>query len=136
MATSPFDYRAEQKGFEVLLSIKEIAEFVKIPINGLGTPQRKIDQEPDEVVRMLRALRNANLFLQNQREISGRTLEARTPIAERFYALYREQFNSDLTVPNSVVEEWISVGTSRAKEKITVKPQQVGDWTFADRARR
>jgi len=46
-----------------------------------------------------------------------KNLEARTPIAERFYALYREQFNPDLTVPESVVAEWISVGTFRAKEK-------------------
>ena len=48
-------------------------------------------------------------------------------VAERFYALYREQFNPDLTVPESVVEEWISVGTFTAKEKITAKPQQVVD---------
>ena len=53
MVNSPFEYRAEQKGFKVLLSIKETAEFVKIPINGLSTSQRKIDREPDEVVRML-----------------------------------------------------------------------------------
>ena len=39
----------------------------------------------------------------------------------------REQFNPDLTGPDSVVEEWISVGTFRAKEKITAKPQQVVD---------
>ena len=58
------------------------------------------------------------------------------PVAEPFYAIYREQFNPDLTVPESVVEEWISVGTFRAKEKITAKPQQVVDWTFAERARR
>ena len=37
---SVFDYRAEQKGFEVLLSTKETVEFVKIPINGLSTSQR------------------------------------------------------------------------------------------------
>ena len=29
-----------------------------------------------------------------------------------------------------------SVGTFRAKEKITAKPQQVVDWTFAEKARR
>jgi hypothetical protein len=39
------------------------------------------------------------------------------PVAERFYAPYREQFNPDLTVPESLVEEWISVGTFRVKEK-------------------
>jgi ABC-type nitrate/sulfonate/bicarbonate transport system substrate-binding protein len=96
--------------------------------------------DPDEIVRMLRALRNTNLFLQNQREISAglveKLLKLDRPVAERFYALYREQFNPDLTVPDAVVEEWISVGTFRAKEKITAKPQQVVDWTFAERARR
>jgi hypothetical protein len=70
----------------------------------------------------------------DQCRVSGKTLKARPP-AERFYALYRE-FNSDLTVPASVVEELISVGTFRAKEKITAKPQQVVEWTFAERPRR
>jgi hypothetical protein len=31
-----------------------------------------------------------------------------------------------------VVEEWIFVGTFRAKEEITATPQQVVDWTFAE----
>jgi hypothetical protein len=56
--------------------------------------------------------------------------------AERFYALYRDQYNPDLTLPDSVVEEWIAVGTFRAKEKIAVKPQTIVDWTFAEKARR
>ena len=67
--------------------------------------------------------------------VSGKTLEAR-PAAERFYALYREQFNPDLTVREAVVEEWICVGTFRAKEKITAKPHQVVDGTFAETGRR
>ncbi len=66
---------------------------------------------------MLRALRNANLFLQNQPEISAGLVEKLFPVAERFYALYREQFNPDLTIPDSVVEEWISVGTLEQKKK-------------------
>ena len=56
----------------------------------------KIDRDPDEIVRMLRSLRNANLFLQNQREISAglveKLLKLDRPVAELFYALYREQF--------------------------------------------
>jgi ABC-type nitrate/sulfonate/bicarbonate transport system substrate-binding protein len=140
VVNSPFEYRAEQRGFKTLLSMKETAEFVRIPINGLSTSQRKIDRDPEEIVRMLRALRNAILFLQNQREISAglveKLLKLDRPAAERFYALYREQYNPDLTVPDSVVEEWIAVGTFRAKEKITAKPHQVVDWSFAEKARR
>ena len=46
MVDSPFEYRAEQKGFKALLSINEIAKFVKVSINGLSTLQRTIDETP------------------------------------------------------------------------------------------
>ena len=75
----------------------------------------------------------------NEREISAglvkRFLKLDRSVAERFYALYREQFNLDLMVPDSVVEESISVGTSEQKKKITAKPQQVVDWRFTEKAR-
>jgi len=140
VVSSPFEYRAEQKGFKTLLSVKQTAEFVRIPIAGLSTTQRKIDKEPDEIVRVLRGQRAAMLFLQGQREIGVSLLEKLLQLdhsaAERFYSVYRDQYNPDLTVPDSVAEEWIAVGTFRAKEKISVKPQVVYDWTFAERARR
>ena len=140
VVNSPFEYRAEQKGFKTLLSVKETSEFVRIPIAGLSTTQRKIEKEPDEIVRVLRGLRSAILFLQSQREIGigllEKLLKLDRPVAERFYSVYRDQYNPDLTVPDSVAEEWIAVGTFRAKEKINVKPQVVYDWTFAERARR
>jgi NitT/TauT family transport system substrate-binding protein len=140
VVNSPFEYRAEQKGFKTLLSVKETAAFVRIPISGLSTTQRKIDKEPDEIVRVLRSLRAAILFLQSQREIGvgllEKLLKIERPAAERFYSVYRDQYNPDLTVPDSVAEEWIAVGTFRAKEKISVKPQVVYDWTFAERAKR
>jgi NitT/TauT family transport system substrate-binding protein len=140
VVNSPFEYRAEQKGFKTLLSVKETAEFVKIPIAGLSTTQRKIDREPDEITHVLRGLRNAILFLQSQREVGvnllAKLLMLDRPVAEKFYSIYRDQYNPDLTVPDSVAEEWIAVGTFRAKEKITNKPQLVYDWTFAERAKR
>ena len=139
VVNSPFEYRAEQKGFKTLLSVKETAEFVKIPIVGLSTSQRKIDREPDEIVRYLRALRNAILFLQSQREIGvgllEKLLKLDRPAAEKFYTIYRDQYNPELSVPDAVAEEWIAVGTFRAKEKIIAKRQVVRDWSFAEKAR-
>ena len=137
------EYRAEKRGFKTLLSVKETAEFVRIPITGLSTTQRKIEKEPEEIVRVLRAERAAILFLQSQREIGIGLIENLLKLdraaAERFYAIYRDQFNPELTVPDSVAEEWIAVGTFRAKEakeKVTVKPSAVYDWTFAERAKK
>jgi NitT/TauT family transport system substrate-binding protein len=142
VVSSPFEYWAEQKGFKTLLSVKEMAELVKIPITGLSTSQRKIDRHPDEIVRVLKALRAATLFIQSEREagvgLMEKTLQLDRSAAEKFYALYREQYNPDLTVPNAVVEEWIAVGTFRAKdkEKGSAQAQRVYDWTFAEKARR
>jgi ABC-type nitrate/sulfonate/bicarbonate transport system substrate-binding protein len=70
VVNSPFEYRAEQMGFKILLNARETAEYVRIPTSGVSTSQVKIDRDPDEIVRLLRALRSAMLVLQNQREIS------------------------------------------------------------------
>jgi hypothetical protein len=66
-----------------------------------------------------------------------KTLKLDRAAAERFYVLYREQYNPELTVPESVVKEWIAVGTFRDKEKKKDGDgQRVYDWTFAERAKR
>jgi ABC-type nitrate/sulfonate/bicarbonate transport system substrate-binding protein len=139
VVNSPFEYRAEQKGFRTLLSVKEMAEFVKIPIAGMSTSQRKIEKDPEEIIRLLRALRGAIQFIRSQREVGVGLLEKLLKLdraaAERFYGVYRDQYNPDLTVPDAVAEEWIAVGTFRAKDKSGVKPQVVRDWTFAEKAR-
>ncbi len=138
---SPFEYFAEQKGFKTLVSVKEMAELVKIPITGISTSQKKIDNQPDGIVRLLRGLRAATLFNQSEREIGiglmEKTLKLERGAAERFYSLYREQYNPELSVPNSVVEEWIAVGTFRAKdkEKGGAQGQRVHDWRFAEKAK-
>jgi hypothetical protein len=118
-----------------------MAELVKIPITGISTAQKKIDKQPDEIVRVLRGLRAATLFIQSEREIGielmEKTLKLDRGAAEKFYALYREQYNPDLSVPNSVVDEWIAVGTFRSKEKEkgSAQAQRVYDWRFAEKAR-
>jgi NitT/TauT family transport system substrate-binding protein len=139
VVNSPFEYKAERKGFKTLMSVAELSELVKIPITGISLALQKIDKNPDEIVRVLKGLRAAILFLQNQRETGVGLLEKLLALdraaAERFYALYREQFNPDLKVADSVVEEWIAVGTFRSKEKPAAKSQIVYDWSFAEKAR-
>ena len=88
---------------------------------------------------MLRACERRS-FSPNQREVGvglvEKLLKNSTGRCREILRVYRDQYNPDLTVPDSVVEEWIAVGTFRAKEKINVKPQVVYDWTFAEKARR
>ena len=58
--------------------------------------------------------------------------------AKEFYGLFRDQYNPELSLPDSVVEELLAVGTFRSKEKdkTRVSPQQVRDWTLAEKALR
>ena len=66
-----------------------------------------------------------------------RILRVQPPLAEKLYKLYREQYNPELTLADSVVEDLLAVGTFRLKEKpkgaLTV--QAVRDWSFAEKAR-
>jgi hypothetical protein len=133
--------RKQKEILKTVASGAQMAELVKIPITGLSTSHKKIAKQPDEIVRVLRALRAATLFVLSERELGvglmEKTLKLDRQAAEKFYSLYREQYNPELTVANSVVEEWIAVGTFRAKEKekATVEGKTVHDWTFAERAK-
>jgi hypothetical protein len=52
--------------------------------------------------------------------------------------LYRDQYNPDLSLPDSVVEDLLAVGTFRLKEKpkAALNLQSVRDWSFAEKAKR
>ena len=51
--TSPAEYAAEKQGLRVIMSAQELGQLVRIPITGIGATQKKIEQDPDEIVRLL-----------------------------------------------------------------------------------
>jgi hypothetical protein len=59
-------------------------------------------------------------------------------LVEKLYKLYRDQYNPDLSLPDSVVEDLLAVGTFRLKEKpkTALSLQLVHDWSFAEKAKR
>jgi len=122
--------------------MKELTKLVHIPVTGMAVAQKKIDKESDEIVRVLRAIRGATSMLQEQPEYGismfQRILRLDAASAREFYGLFRDQYNPELALPDSTVEELLAVGTFRAKEKDKprVSLQQVRDWTLAERARR
>jgi hypothetical protein len=58
--------------------------------------------------------------------------------ADRLFKLYRDQYNPDLSLPDTIVEDLLAVGTFRLKEKPKnpLGPQSVRDWSFAEKAKR
>lgn len=140
--TSPAEYAAAKQGLRVIMSAQELGRLVRIPITGIGATQKKMQSDPDEIVRLLRALRLATLYLLQNSEYSHalfqRAMHVDAAAADRLFTLYRDQYNPDLTLPDSVVEDLLAVGTFRLKERSPsrLSPQAVRDWSFADKAKR
>jgi NitT/TauT family transport system substrate-binding protein len=143
VVSSPFEYIAEQQGFRTLVSLKELAEFVNLPYAGMAVTQEKIAKDGGQMVKALRALRAAMLLIREQRaasvELLAKTLKLDRAVADRFYPLYRELYNPELTVPDSVLEEYKDVASFRLKDKEKIKElpkiQVLRDWSFAEKAR-
>ena len=142
VVTSPSEYAAEKQGLRVLVSADELSRLVRIPLTGIGATQKKMERDPDEIVRLLRALRSATLLLLEKPEYSlslfDRILRVQPPLADQLYKLYRDQYNPDLSLPDSVVEDLLAVGTFRLKEKpkTALSLQLIRDWSFAEKAKR
>jgi len=140
--TSPAEYAAEKQGLRVIMSAQELGQLVRIPITGIGATQKKMAQDPDEIVRILRALRLSTMYLLQNPEYSlalfQRIMHVDAVAADKLFKLYRDQYNPDLTLPDTVMEDLLAVGTFRLKEKPknALTAQAVRDWSFADKAKR
>jgi ABC-type nitrate/sulfonate/bicarbonate transport system substrate-binding protein len=139
VVTSPAEYAAEKQGLRILVSADELSKLVRIPLTGIGATQKKIEKESDEIVRLLRALRASILRLQQQPEYSvglfEKVMRLDRPSAEKLYGLVRDQYNPELTLPDSIVEDLLAVGTFRSNDKATYNLQSIRDWTFAEKAK-
>jgi ABC-type nitrate/sulfonate/bicarbonate transport system substrate-binding protein len=141
--SSPFEYKAEQSGLRILVSFKETAEHVKLSNAGLAATQAKMARDGSQIVRALRALRAAALFIREQPAASvdllAKTLHLNRALADKLYPVYRDQYNAELTVPDSVLEEYKGVASFRFKDKEKIKElpkiQVLRDWSFAEQAK-
>jgi NitT/TauT family transport system substrate-binding protein len=61
----PADARARKHGFNVLARANDLLKF---PHLGLGTTSKKLKEQPQEVVRVIRALIKANRFIRGNRQ--------------------------------------------------------------------
>ena len=59
-------------------------------------------------------------------------------MADKLFKVYRDHYNHELTLPDSVIDDLLAVGTFRLKEKpkAALSQQTVRDWSFAEKAKR
>lgn len=96
----PVDFEGKKMGFNILARAGDIFRF---PYNGLGTSIRTINEKPDEVKRVLRALLKANGFIRKNREGTVQVLvswaKTKPEFAEAAYDSAVGVFSPDGSIP-------------------------------------
>jgi len=99
VVTSPAEYAAEKQGLRVIMSAQELGQLVRIPITGIGATQKKMEKDPDEIVRLLRALRLSTLYLVQNPEYSlalfQRIMHVDALTSDKLFKLYSDQYNPE-----------------------------------------
>jgi NitT/TauT family transport system substrate-binding protein len=96
----PVDFEGQKMGFKIISRAGDIFRF---PYNGLGTSMRKIDENPDEVKRVLRAMIKANGFIRKNKEGTVQVLvnwaKTKPEFAAAAYDSSVGVFSADGTIP-------------------------------------
>lgn len=139
VVSSPFEYKAEKQGFRTIASVQELAKVVRLPNAGIAVTQTKIRANPEQIVRVLQALRTATLFVQREAKQSISILESFLKLepeaAERFYQMYKDQFQPELKAPDEVLDEFRAMAGFRlkTKEKPFADVASIRDWSFVEK---
>jgi len=96
----PVDFEGQKMGFNIVSRAGDIFRF---PYNGLGTSEKKINERPDEVKRVLRALIKANGFIRSNKEGTVQVLVQWAKTKPEFAAAAYDSavgvFSADGTIP-------------------------------------
>ena len=96
----PVDFEAKKMGFNILSRAGDILRF---PYNGLAASIKKLQDRPDEVKRVIRAIIKANGFIRHNRDGAIQVLvnwtKTKPEFAEAAYDSTVNAFSQDGTIP-------------------------------------
>jgi NitT/TauT family transport system substrate-binding protein len=137
---SPDNIAAQQRGFHELIFFGDLVEF---PQNGFGTSEKKIRENPQEILKMVRATLRGLMFIwdkKNQDQVLDIIMKEMKPISA---AMAKESFGQVMRVitkDGSVKPDSIQVLIDLVREntKVTrpVPVSQVTDFSFLEKAQR
>lgn len=127
----PLSVMMEKEGFKLLL---HAADYVDVPMVGLGTTTKKIRENPEEVKKLLRSLYEALQFVRNNREesmqISARWLKMDPETATKTYDLVRKTFSVDGTVGDEGIMAAIEIAKEGGQVAKAFSPGDVADFSL------
>jgi ABC-type nitrate/sulfonate/bicarbonate transport system substrate-binding protein len=136
----PENILALEKGYNELVFAGDVVEF---PQNGMGTSEKKIREQPDEVYRMVRATLRGLQFVwdKNNHEAVVNVLMKQwrmsdQKIATETFRHVSRVLTRDAYVKPESVQVLIDLARESAKVTKPVTVAEVVDYTFVDKARR
>jgi NitT/TauT family transport system substrate-binding protein len=133
----PADLEGKKFGFRVLARAFEMFNF---PFVGLGVNLKKINERPDEVKRVIKALIKANRYIRSNRDGSIEVLAEWSRSAKENAAISYDSvvkvFNQDGSIPADGLQSVIESAVKEAKVTRTVSAGEVSDLTMLREAQK
>lgn len=133
----PADVEGRKLGFQVLARAYELFKF---PFVGLGANLKKINEKPDEIKRVIKALIKANRFIRNNRDGAiqvlmdwGRTSKENAGLS---YDSVVKVFNQDGSIPEDGLQSVIESAVKELKINRPIFASEVADLTALRGAQR
>ena len=133
---APFNFQAEKMGYRSLLWLGKVMD---LPQGGVGTYERRLKENAEEVVRVMRAVSRGIQFIKSHREetvnFMMEWLNLDRSAAEPVYPILLESL-ADFGLPeDSVIQSAVDAAKFQFRMDKEVPLDQVRDWSFAKRAR-
>jgi NitT/TauT family transport system substrate-binding protein len=131
MINPPMSVMMKREGFGLLL---HAADYVDLPLTGLGATTKKLKDNPDQAKRVVRALNESLYFIRNNRketvDIFARWLKIDPTIAADTYDVAVRILSTDGNASDQSIIASIDEAKDAGKIKGNFTPRDVSDFTL------
>ncbi len=136
MLTPPFNKLAHKHGFNEILSFNEI---MNIPLGGLAVHVQKIKEQPDQIVRMIKAILKSVDYIRNHKSDVLSIMDTKWGIKEADIreGIYRDivgLYTHDGIASDETMKNVIQMVRDTRKSKDNLGLSDIVDWTYAKKA--
>lgn len=131
MINPPMSVMTRKEGMRLLL---DAADYIDLPLTGLGATTKKLKENPEQAKRVLRALRDALQFIRANRKetvaIFARWLKMDPQIAADTYDVAVKVLSADGTASDKSIAASIEEAKETGKLKGNFSPRDVSDFSL------
>jgi ABC-type nitrate/sulfonate/bicarbonate transport system substrate-binding protein len=131
MINPPMSVVLRKEGFRLLL---ESADYVDLPLTGLGATTKKLSENPEQAKRVVRALNESLQFIRSNRKetvaIFARWLKMDPETAADTYDVAVKILSADGTASDKAINGSIEEAKSAGKIKGNFAPRDVSDFSL------